>query len=106
MPDDIAATAYDSTMHKSSFYEQLVEHVFISEVLQEVWYRFGLTVEVLLPWATYHCLRAIHVGACFSRACASASESQHVCRSNPSGSSSLTSISTSHGSQRATTSRP
>ncbi len=30
----------------SSFYEQLVEHVFISEVLQEAWYGFGLAVEV------------------------------------------------------------
>ena len=37
------------TSSKSSFYEQLVEHVFISEVLQEVWYRFGKTVEVLRP---------------------------------------------------------
>lgn len=32
---------------KSNFYEQLVEHVFISELLQEAWYRFGETVEVL-----------------------------------------------------------
>ena len=32
---------------KSSFYEQLVEHAFISEVLQEVWFGFGETVEVL-----------------------------------------------------------
>lgn len=32
---------------KSTFYEQLVEHVFIAEVLQEAWYRFGKTVEVL-----------------------------------------------------------
>jgi hypothetical protein len=32
---------------KSTFYEQLVEHVFISEVLQEVWYSFGKTAEVL-----------------------------------------------------------
>lgn len=37
----------DDTFLKSSFYEQLVEHVFISEVLQEAWYRFGNTVEVL-----------------------------------------------------------
>jgi hypothetical protein len=29
------------------FYEQLVEHVFISEVLQEVWYAFGKSAEVL-----------------------------------------------------------
>ncbi|MGE5529035.1 MAG: hypothetical protein ACM3X6_07830 [Patescibacteria group bacterium] len=32
---------------RSRFYEQLVEHVFISEVLQEAWFRFGKTVEVL-----------------------------------------------------------
>jgi hypothetical protein len=32
---------------KSSFYEQLVEHVFISEVLQEAWCRHRKTVEVL-----------------------------------------------------------
>jgi len=32
---------------KSTFVEQLVEHVFIAEVLQEVWYRFKKTVEVL-----------------------------------------------------------
>ena len=31
----------------SSYYEQLVEHIFISEVLQEVLYSFGKTVEVL-----------------------------------------------------------
>jgi hypothetical protein len=32
---------------KSNFYEQLVEHVFISELLQEAWFRYGQTVEVL-----------------------------------------------------------
>lgn len=32
---------------KSSFYEQLVEHVFIADVLQEAWFGFGETVEVL-----------------------------------------------------------
>lgn len=32
---------------KSMFYEQLVEHAFVSEVLQEAWYFFGETVEVL-----------------------------------------------------------
>lgn len=37
----------EDTYLKSSFYEQLVEHVFISEVLQEVWFHFGKTVEVL-----------------------------------------------------------
>jgi hypothetical protein len=43
----IPAIFAEDTSRKSSFYEQLVEHVFISEVLQEVWYRFGQTVEVL-----------------------------------------------------------
>ncbi len=42
-----ATTSHGDTCRKSSFYEQLVEHVFISEVLQEVWFRFGQTVEVL-----------------------------------------------------------
>lgn len=37
----------DPASHKSSFYERLVEHVFISEVLQEVWFGFGRTMEVL-----------------------------------------------------------
>jgi hypothetical protein len=32
---------------KSSFYEQVVEHVFIAEVLQEALFGFGQTVEVL-----------------------------------------------------------
>jgi hypothetical protein len=32
---------------KSNFYEQLVEHAFISELLQETWFRYGQTVEVL-----------------------------------------------------------
>ena len=35
------------TSLRSSFYEQLVEHVFISEILQEAWYRLGQTIEVL-----------------------------------------------------------
>jgi hypothetical protein len=35
------------TYLKSTFIEQLVEHVFIAEVLQETWYGFGKTVEVL-----------------------------------------------------------
>ncbi|HSI34924.1 MAG: hypothetical protein ACAI43_24220 [Phycisphaerae bacterium] len=35
------------TYLRSSFFEKLVEHVFISEVLQEAWYRFGEVVEVL-----------------------------------------------------------
>ena len=32
---------------KSNFYEQLVEHAFISELLQEAWFRYSKTVEVL-----------------------------------------------------------
>jgi hypothetical protein len=37
----------DEQFLKSTFYEQLVEHVFIAEILQEVWYRHGKTTEVL-----------------------------------------------------------
>jgi hypothetical protein len=37
----------EDTYLKSNFFEQLVEHVFISEILQEAWYSFGKTVEVL-----------------------------------------------------------
>lgn len=37
----------EDTYLKSSFYEQVVEHVFVSEVLQEIWYGFGITAEVL-----------------------------------------------------------
>jgi len=44
---NITQTYRDDAYLKSSFYEQLVEHVFISEVLQEAWYGFGRTVEVL-----------------------------------------------------------
>ncbi len=44
---DPASIADEATSRKSSFYEQLTEHVFISEILQEANYRFGLTVEVL-----------------------------------------------------------
>jgi hypothetical protein len=43
----LSLTSHEDTYLKSSFYEQLVEHVFISEVLQEVWFRFKKTVEVL-----------------------------------------------------------
>ena len=43
----LCLTSHEDTYLKSSFYEQLVEHVFISEVLQEVWFRFKKTVEVL-----------------------------------------------------------
>lgn len=39
--------APESQYLKSSFYEQLVEHVFISEILQEAWFGFGETIEVL-----------------------------------------------------------
>ena len=37
----------DQVSVKSNFYEQLAEHVFISELLQEAFFRFGKTVEVL-----------------------------------------------------------
>ena len=43
----VASTSHEDTYRKSSFYEQLVEHVFISEVLQEVYFRYKKTVEVL-----------------------------------------------------------
>lgn len=33
----------------STFYEQNTEHIFISELLQETWFKFGETVEVLRP---------------------------------------------------------
>lgn len=42
-----SVTSPEDTFLKSAFYEQLVEHVFISEVLQEAFYGFGNTVEVL-----------------------------------------------------------
>src|SRR5208337_396694 len=44
--ESIDAIAQDRYL-KSSFHEKLVEHVFISEVLQEAWYRFRKTAEVL-----------------------------------------------------------
>lgn len=31
----------------SNYYEELVEHVFVSEILQESWFRFNKSVEVL-----------------------------------------------------------
>ena len=46
MTDELSSNADDASL-KSSFYEQLTEHVFISEVLQEAWYYYGKTVEVL-----------------------------------------------------------
>jgi len=42
-----ASMSQEDTYLKSTFYEQVVEHVFVSEVLQEVWYGFGKTAEVL-----------------------------------------------------------
>jgi hypothetical protein len=39
--------APDATYLKSTFYQQLVEHVFIAEVLQEAWFGFDQVVEVL-----------------------------------------------------------
>jgi len=46
MTDELATSADDACI-KSTFYEQLVEHVFISEVLQEACYYYKKTVEVL-----------------------------------------------------------
>jgi len=37
----------EDIFRKSSFFEQLAEHVFISEILQESYYGSGMTVEVL-----------------------------------------------------------
>ena len=39
----------NETFLESSFYEQMVEHVFLSEVLQEAWYGFKEKVAVLRP---------------------------------------------------------
>jgi len=47
MTDSKPPISSADTFLKSTFFEQLVEHVFISELLQEVYYRFGVTVEVL-----------------------------------------------------------
>jgi hypothetical protein len=44
-PKDVGAP--DATYLKSTFYQQLVEHVFIAEVLQEAWFGFDQVVEVL-----------------------------------------------------------
>jgi hypothetical protein len=46
MTDELEQITPDSAA-KSSFFEQLVEHVFIAEILQEAWYRHRQTVEVL-----------------------------------------------------------
>jgi hypothetical protein len=43
----ITVNTPDATYLKSTFYQQLVEHVFIAEVLQEAWFGFGEIVEVL-----------------------------------------------------------
>ena len=45
--DPLEEALIDATCSKSRFFEQLVEHVFIAEVLQEAWYGFGEVVEVL-----------------------------------------------------------
>jgi hypothetical protein len=44
---NMLADASDDAFLRSSFIESLVEHVFISEVLQEVWYTHRKTIEVL-----------------------------------------------------------
>jgi hypothetical protein len=43
----IVDTVSDDAFLKSSFMERLVEHVFISEVLQEVWYTHHQAIEVM-----------------------------------------------------------
>lgn len=38
----------DESYYKhSTFFEQMTEHVFISEILQEAWFRYGKIIEVL-----------------------------------------------------------
>ena len=37
----------NDTSSNSNFYEQLVEHSFISEILQEAYLRYGVIIEVL-----------------------------------------------------------
>ena len=37
----------NSVAEKSNFYEQMIEHVFLSEVLQETWFRYKTVVEIL-----------------------------------------------------------
>ena len=44
---NILADSSDDAFLKSSFIARLVEHVFISEVLQQVWYSHRKTIEVL-----------------------------------------------------------
>lgn len=39
--------ANEDVFRNSNFYEQLTEHVFISEILQETYFHYGKTVEVL-----------------------------------------------------------
>lgn len=39
--------ALEDTYLKSGFFEQLIEHAFVSEILQEVYYGYGQVVEVL-----------------------------------------------------------
>ena len=46
-PAPATQSRHEDQYQKSSFFEQLVEHTFISELLQEVYYRFGRTMEVL-----------------------------------------------------------
>lgn len=45
--DGARVTKREDEYRRSGFYEQLVEHVFISELLQEAWFGFGEAVEVL-----------------------------------------------------------
>lgn len=47
MKTNLSIQASEDAYLKSGFFEQLVEHAFISEVLQEVYYGTGQVVEVL-----------------------------------------------------------
>ena len=45
--DDITAPDPTADNHESSSREKMLEHVFVSELLQEAWFRYGRTLEVL-----------------------------------------------------------
>lgn len=49
LPQGVRSSTFrpDSMSLKSVFYQQLVEHAFIAEVLQEAWFGYGCVVEVL-----------------------------------------------------------
>lgn len=45
--EDLATEIREAAFLRSSFYERMVEHVFVAELLQEVFFATGETVEVL-----------------------------------------------------------